>query len=385
MNFLFFAAIILPSFSIIVPNKDCFLVNTIYNKGQSLARKMTSGPFECQEWCQLVRRCTHFTYLSESQTCSLRQGDRAEARTGAVSGPKYCPPSSLNQVAQKPVCSGNICLSGSTSRNAGNVMVDQMPICDDDWGLVDAAVVCRQLGFPGVERATKESEFGTVSSTYKMDNVGCRGNETFLEDCYHRAADDCDGNEAAGVVCASSAVNVPSQCKEKGKICLLGGEEGAGNVYHEGKPVCHNGWDYADASVVCRVLGFPGAMNFTIRSHFGLSSSYFRLSNVNCRGDESSLEECPHDIGADGCEADMVAGVVCIGSTAEKVNNISNNLAIILGVSLAVLLILIAVGLAVSWKRKNRKELQLKRSDSILPSISFKNPIVKTSAVVEDH
>merc|ERR1719244_723793 len=128
---------------------------------------MTSGPFECQEWCQLVRRCTHFTYLSESQTCSLRQGDRAEARTGAVSGPKYCPPSSLNQVAQKP-------------------------ICDDDWGLVDAAVVCRQLGFAGVERATKESEFGTVSSTYKMDNVGCRGNETSLEDCYHRAADDCD-------------------------------------------------------------------------------------------------------------------------------------------------------------------------------------------------
>ena len=116
-----------------------------------------------------------------------------------------------------------------------------------------------------------------------------------------------------------------------------------------------------------------------------MSNSYFSHSNVNCRGDKSSLEERLHSVGTDGCEADRVAGVVCDGSTAEKVNSISNEFTISLEVSLAVLQMLIAVSLTVSWKRKNRKELQLMRADSVLPGVSFKNPIVKTSAVVEDH
>ena len=29
--------------------------------------------------------------------------------------------------------------------------------------------------------------------------------------------------------------------------------------------MCHNGWDYADANVVCRSLGYIGALDFTIR------------------------------------------------------------------------------------------------------------------------
>ena len=55
------------------------------------------------------------------------------------------------------------------------------------WGLVDAAVVCRQLGYPGVERATKESTFGVVSNKFSMDNVDCGGQEARLQDCQHSA------------------------------------------------------------------------------------------------------------------------------------------------------------------------------------------------------
>ena len=49
---------------------------------------------------------------------------------------------------------------------------------NDNFSSQDATVVCRQLGFPGVDRATIESEFGSVSSTFAMDNVRCQGKNT---------------------------------------------------------------------------------------------------------------------------------------------------------------------------------------------------------------
>ena len=61
--------------------------------------------------------------------------------------------------------------------------------------------------------------------------------------------------------------------------------------------------------------GFTGALNYTIGSHFGLATSYFSLTNVQCRGDESDVKACPHNVignGDDGCDAATVAGVICL-------------------------------------------------------------------------
>merc|ERR1719184_122644 len=43
----------------------------------------------------------------------------------------------------------------------------------------------------------------------------CRGNETAVTDCYHKNADDCDGTEAAGVVCAQDTLDIPDDCREE--------------------------------------------------------------------------------------------------------------------------------------------------------------------------
>ena len=53
----------------------------------------------------------------------------------------------------------------------GNVVVGNRPVCDDDWTLINANVVCKQLGFIGALEYTKESRFGTTSSNYVMDQV----------------------------------------------------------------------------------------------------------------------------------------------------------------------------------------------------------------------
>ncbi len=64
-------------------------------------------------------------------------------------------------------------------------------------------MACRQLGFPlGAIRFTRESEFGSVSADFALDNVYCDGNETSLLDCDHLTTrEDCGPSEGAGVVC----------------------------------------------------------------------------------------------------------------------------------------------------------------------------------------
>ncbi len=61
---------------------------------------------------------------------------------------------------------GDIRLVGSRARhgNMGTVLVMHSrmwgAVCDHEWGMEDAKVVCRQLGFTGARSAPRRSLFG---------------------------------------------------------------------------------------------------------------------------------------------------------------------------------------------------------------------------------
>ena len=62
--------------------------------------------------------------------------------------------------------------------------------------------VIRQLGFDsGIN--FKYSTFGSVPSTFAMDNVRCRSRDTVIQDCSHfdERREDCSSYEGAGVNC----------------------------------------------------------------------------------------------------------------------------------------------------------------------------------------
>ena len=77
-------------------------------------------------------------------------------------------------------------------------------VCDDDWDLTDANVVCRQLGFPGgVAATTSAASGGGAGKKIWMHSVRCTGNESSLTDCSHGGwkISNCGNGHAAGVIC----------------------------------------------------------------------------------------------------------------------------------------------------------------------------------------
>jgi len=77
-------------------------------------------------------------------------------------------------------------------------------VCDDLWDINDAAVACRQLGYPGAVRALYLGEVVDGTGPILLDDVQCVGTEDKLLDCTHRlptGTHNCIHFEDAGVQC----------------------------------------------------------------------------------------------------------------------------------------------------------------------------------------
>ena len=90
--------------------------------------------------------------------------------------------------------------------------------------------------------------------------------------------------------------------------------KGRVEVYHMGVwgTVCADYWDINDADVVCRQLGFQGALAANPIGAFGRGQGKIWMDNVRCTGHESSITECDHrGWGIQSCNHFEDASVIC--------------------------------------------------------------------------
>ncbi|XP_059832504.1 deleted in malignant brain tumors 1 protein-like [Hypanus sabinus] len=209
-------------------------------------------------------------------------------------------------------------LMNGGSRCAGRLEVHYIgnwgTVYDGNWDLNDATVVCRELGCGEAVDAPGGAHFGEGSGPVWTYNVQCNGKETTLRECNSETWDyyGVPHSNDASVICSGHRVprleSGHDQCS--GRLEMLFGKTWG--------TVCDLHWDVKDANVVCHQLQCGTAVSVLSGAHFGAGSGTILNGVLNCRGNESSIQDCSFSSRNHGCTHTNDVSLICSGKDGPR-------------------------------------------------------------------
>ncbi|XP_052276945.1 deleted in malignant brain tumors 1 protein-like isoform X3 [Dreissena polymorpha] len=190
-------------------------------------------------------------------------------------------------------------------------------VCADGFDDLAAKVVCRSAGFQnGISVCC--SAFGEMKYDIGYRNVRCTGNEMSILDCSY--VDDntgCSSGKYASVACSDQPANGEYALKLKsynrGTISL--------RHFDIWGYICADGFDDAEATVICREMGFQGGFSyFEMKYDSSKTLGIPWLTNVNCTGQEGSLVRCGNIRwgSVEQCKSGLEPAVFCYQNSGYK-------------------------------------------------------------------
>ncbi|KAL8566281.1 hypothetical protein ACOMHN_056852 [Nucella lapillus] len=169
-------------------------------------------------------------------------------------------------------------------------------VCNTDWDDTDATVFCKSRGYRGgIASHVSQQSYSTMVSQgpFWVSGFNCTGKEASLNECPfndRRHLGNCSTADVAMALCFITK-SIQYRIASNG----LKANEGRVEVSVAGQwgTVCSYYWDDQDARVFCRSQGYTDG--FRIYLPMNMGSGPMWLSNIRCKGTESSLHECPHD------------------------------------------------------------------------------------------
>ena len=124
--------------------------------------------------------------------------------------PLFLYPESIRLVNGRSECSGRLEISHNGQWGT---------MCDDEWGMSNTEVVCRQMGCG--QGLSFGGEFGAGSGPIWLDNVVCTGEEDAITQCPHQSygENNCGHSEDVGIVCLGK--QTPFVLKNVIVICMV--------------------------------------------------------------------------------------------------------------------------------------------------------------------